>query len=98
MDAVRHAFFAAEWESVIREVRGIIKVNINAPEKDVYVEYDLEKCSEEAVERWMDNSGFVLDDSLLAKVKREFIHFCEKNVRDALSEKPRSFREAKRIE
>ena len=89
---------ATEWESLIKEVSGVIKVNIDAAKKDVYVEYDLEKCSEEAIEHWMDKAGFVLDDSFLEKVKREFIHFTEENAREALSEKPRSFREVKDIE
>ena len=89
---------ATEWESLIMDVSGVIKVNIDAAKKDVYIEYDLEKCSEEAIEHWMDKAGFVLDDSFLESVKRGFIHFTEENARHALSEKPRSFREVKDVE
>ncbi|MBE9504200.1 MAG: hypothetical protein IME96_08510 [Proteobacteria bacterium] len=88
----------AEWVSLIMEVSGVIRVNIDAAKKDVYIEYDLEKCSEEAIEHWMNKAGFVLDDSFLGRVKRGFIHFTEENAREALSEKPRSFREVKDIE
>lgn len=79
-----------EWESLIRQVGGVTKVTVNLAEKDVYIEYELEKCCEEAIERWMLKSGFVLDDSLLERMKRGIIHFTEENAQENLRSKAHS--------
>jgi hypothetical protein len=79
-----------EWEDLIKKVHGVINVSIDAQKMDVYVEYDLLKCCEEAIEKWMVKSGFVLDDSYMERMKRGWIHYTEENERDALREEPRS--------
>ncbi len=80
----------SEWESLIKKVNGVICVNINTDKNDVYVEYDLQLCSEEAIEHWMVKAGFVLDDSFMEKMKRGWIHYKEENARDNLGSKPHS--------
>jgi len=80
-----------EWESQIKEVNGIVWVGIDIDKMDVYVEYDLEKCCEEAIENWMVKMGFVLDDSFLVKVKRGLIHVTEENARENLKAKSHSY-------
>ncbi len=80
----------AEWESGLKRVRGVTKVEIDAARGDVYVEYDLAHCSEEAIERWMVHEGFTLDDHLMARLKRGWIHYTEENELDALKMTPRS--------
>jgi len=79
-----------EWASCISEVEGVSMVKIDRDKKDIYVEYDLEKCSEEAIEHWMVKAGFVLDDSFMERMKRGFIHYTEENARDNLGSKPHS--------
>ncbi len=74
----------AEWEAVLARVRGVTKVSIDAAGRDVFVEYDLAQCSEEAIERWMVHEGFVLDDHLMERVKRGWVHYTEENEQDAL--------------
>jgi copper chaperone CopZ len=80
----------AEWESKLARVQGVKEVRIDAARGDVFVEYDLAHCSEEAVERWMVHEGFVLDDHLMERVKRGWIHYTEENEIDALKMNPRS--------
>lgn len=79
-----------EWESLMGEVHGVAWVGIDKDKMDVYVEYDLEKCCEEAIENWMVKMGFVLDDSFLEKIKRGLIHFTEENARENLRAKSHS--------
>jgi copper chaperone CopZ len=81
---------AAEWESALRKVRGVVKVSIDAAKGDVFVEYDLALCCEEAIEKWMVHEGFVLDDHLMERVKRGWIHYTEENELDALKMIPSS--------
>ena len=80
----------AEWESELREVRGVTEVSIDAAKSDVFVEYDLALCCEEAIERWMVHEGFVLDDRLVERLKRGWIHYTEENEIDALKIIPHS--------
>lgn len=79
-----------EWESELKGINGVTWVGIDVDKNDIYVEYELEKCCEEAIEHWMVKSGFVLDDSFLQKLKRGMIHFTEENARENLSTKPHS--------
>lgn len=81
---------AKEWESQICEINGVARVEIDTDNKDIFVEYDLEKCCEEAIENWMAEMGFVLDDSFMEKIKRGIIHFTEENARENLRAKPHS--------
>ena len=81
---------AQQWESFIQEVHGVSKVNVDLEKGDVFVEYDIHNCCEEAIEHWLEKAGFILDDSFLQKVKRGFIHYTEENARENLSAKPHS--------
>jgi|SRR3972149_5128973 len=81
---------AADWVEKLKKVNGVTGVKIDAGNKDVFVEYDLMHCCEEAIEHWMKNAGFTLDESFLERVKRGWIHYTEKNERDALGAVPRS--------
>ncbi len=80
----------SEWESLMKEIHGLISVCIDGGKKNVSVEYDLRLCSEEAIEHWMVKTGFVLDDSLMERMKRGWIHYTEENTRDNLGSKPHS--------
>lgn len=81
---------ATEWESMLKKVHGVISVNINNDKNDLSVEYDLQLCSEEAIEHWMVKAGFVLDNSFMERIKRGFIHYTEENTRDNLESKSHS--------
>lgn len=70
---------AAEWEAKIREIQGVSHVRIDAAKGDCFVEYDLLHCREEDIEKWMVETGFILDDSFKEKLKRGWIHFTEEN-------------------
>src|SRR3972149_11696349 len=74
----------AEWESGLRRLKGIRQVTINVEKGDIFVEYDLLECREEAIERCLVETGFVLDDSLMEKIKRGWIHFTEENEQSEL--------------
>ncbi|MFQ5585349.1 MAG: hypothetical protein ACE5GF_00755 [Thermodesulfobacteriota bacterium] len=89
---------ASEWEEEIKQVKGVTKVAVDAVKMDVYVEYDLVKCSEEALEHWMVSKGFVLDNSLTERLKRSWIHFTEDNEQDALHVKGHSCCDVDEIE
>ncbi|MFQ5466292.1 MAG: hypothetical protein ACE5EI_10225 [Thermodesulfobacteriota bacterium] len=78
---------AAQWEEEIGKVKGVRKVTIDAENRDVFVEYDLVNCCEEAIEHWMVSKGFVLDDSLMERLKRGWAHYTEENERDAILSK-----------
>ncbi len=78
-----------EWETEIRKIHGVKTVSIEAEKKDVYIEYDLNLCCEEAIEKWMVNMGFVLDDGFLEKMKRGWVHYTEENEQDALKAEPK---------
>jgi len=88
----------AEWEEEIKKVKGITKVKIDVQEKEVTVEYDIHNCCEEAIEHWMIKASFVLDDSLMQRLKRGWIHYTEENEQDALASKPHSCHDVEEIE
>ncbi|MFQ5441594.1 MAG: hypothetical protein ACE5EB_02590 [Thermodesulfobacteriota bacterium] len=77
-----------DWEAELKKVTGVRAVSIDAEKGDVYVEYDLNRCCEEAVEKWMVNKGFVLDNGFLEKVKRGWVHYTEENEQDAMKAEP----------
>jgi hypothetical protein len=89
---------SVEWEGLIKKVNGVTKVSIDGGKCNVYVEYDIVKCCEEAIEHWMVNSGFVLDDSFMERFKRGWVHYTEENERDALTAKPTSCCDVEEIE
>ena len=75
----------ADWEAELKKVNGVTSVSIDAGKKDAFVEYDILKCCEEGIERWMAAKGFVLDGSLMERVKRGWVHYTEENERDAFT-------------
>jgi hypothetical protein len=77
-----------EWEALLKKIKGVTEVRVDADRGDVYVEYDLGECCEEAIEKWMVQAGFVLYDSVMERLKRGWIHYTEENERDALSAEP----------
>lgn len=89
---------AVEWESIIKKVTGVTSVSIDEKIRDVYVEYDILKCCEEAIEHWMIKSGFVLDDSFLQRMKRDLIHYTEENEQESLKAKAQSCCDVEDIE
>ena len=79
-----------DWQELIKKINGVINVRIDMAKRSIYVEYNLLQCCEEAIEKWMEKIGFVLDDSLFQRIKRGWIHYTEENERDAMSYKPHS--------
>ena len=69
----------ADWETKLKEVKGVSLVRIEPERGDILVEYDILKCREEEIEKCMVEVGFVLEDSLRERVKRGWIHFTEQN-------------------
>lgn len=67
-------------ESRLKSISGIKEAIINFHNNDInegeiIVEYDLKKCRDEIIERWLVGEGFVLDDPVLERYKRGFINF-----------------------
>lgn len=77
-----------DWGVELKKINGVSSVSIDADKKDVFVEYDLLKCREEAIEHWMVKTGFKLDDAVMERLKRGWVHYTEENELDALSAKP----------
>jgi len=76
-----------EWEARIGEVPGVDGVCVDPEKREVFVEYDLLRCCEEAIESRMEKMGFVLETGFLQRVKRGWIHYTEENELDALRAK-----------
>ncbi len=85
-------------EELIRQVNGVLKARVDVDRKEVYVEYDLLKCCQEAIEHWMEKNGFSLDESFLERFKRGWIHYTEENERDALESEAHSCCDVEGIE
>lgn len=77
-----------EWESEIKKIKGIKRVTIDIEKGDLFAEYDLLECREDAIERWMLEAGFILDESFKEKLKRGWIHFTEENEQAELKSGP----------
>lgn len=60
------------------------EAEFNLTEGDLFVKYDLKKCREELIERWLIEEGFLLANSVLERFKRGFIKFTEENEMDNL--------------
>ncbi len=88
----------AEWGSGFENLEGVSRVDIDLKMGDVVVEYDLRKCKEEDIEQLMTEMGFVLEDSLLWRLKRGWIHYTEDNEVDAMKTKPHSCCDVDEIE
>ena len=68
-----------EWKTSLQKCKGISNVRIDEEQGDLFAEYDLQSCKEEDIERCMVEIGFVLEDSLMERFKRGWIHFTEEN-------------------
>ena len=88
----------AELEAELKKIDGVIDAKIDADHREVSVEYDLLKCREEDIERWMTEAGFVLDDSLRERIRRGWIRYTEENELDALRSRPLSCCDSEEIE
>lgn len=77
-----------EWKSEIKKIKGIKRVTIDIEKGDLFAEYDLLECREDAIERWMLEAGFILDESFKEKLKRGWIHFTEENEQAELKSGP----------
>lgn len=81
---------ALELAPFLKEMKGINRVVVEMDKCDAFVEYDLEVCKEEDIEKSMVEAGFVLDEGIMQKLKRGWIHYTEENELDALETKPHS--------
>ncbi len=73
----------------IKRLNGVRRVEIDPEKKEVFVEYDLLKCTEADIEKKMIDEGFVLDSSLGERLKRGWLHYSEENEREAMRAEPR---------
>lgn len=85
-------------EAVLKDIKGVKEVTVELDKGDILVEYDLEWCSEADIEKAMQDAGFVLDDSIVEKLKRGWIHYTEENEQDNLHHKPTSCCDVDEIE
>lgn len=69
----------AEWETKLKEVKGVSLVRIELEQGNMLVEYDIHTCREEDIEKCMEEAGFKLDESFKERVRRGWIHFTEEN-------------------
>ncbi len=87
-----------EWKIRIKKCKGITDLRIDVENKDLVAEYDLQNCREEDIERRMVEIGFELEDSLLERLKRGWIHFSEENEQAELKHKAPSCCDLSEIE
>jgi len=71
-------------EEALLEVKGVKRVVVEYDKGDVFVEYDIEECTETVIEKVIQDAGLVLDDSITQRIKRGWIHYTEDNIRDNL--------------
>lgn len=74
----------AEWEAKLKGVKGMSLVRIEPEQGDILVEYDIHKCREEDIEKCMEETGFILDESFKERVRRGWTHFTEENEQAGL--------------
>lgn len=72
----------------LEDLEGMMEVEANWLQGQVSVTYDLNRLNLQEVERVMQRLGFPLDDHLLARVKREIMHFTEQNELENLQFRP----------
>lgn len=77
----------SEWITILKSCKGISNIRIDVEKGDLFAEYDLQNCRREDIERCMIETGFVLDDSMMEKLKRGWIHFTEENEQAELKHK-----------
>jgi len=87
-----------DWAAELGRVHGVSTVEIDAAKRDVFVEYDLRKCCEEAIEHRLVSLGFTLEDGFMERLKRGYIHYTEKNEMDSLEAEPGSCCDVDEIE
>ncbi len=73
----------------IKRLNGVRRVEIDGAEKEVFVEYDLLKCTEADIEKKMLDEGFVLENSIGQRIKRSWLHYTEENEREAMRAEPK---------
>ncbi len=79
-----------ELVEVLKGLKGVTDARIDHDKKEVSIEYDLLKTSQQEIERLMVDHGFVLDDGIWERFRRGWIHFTEENDRDNLTAKAHS--------
>ncbi|MFQ5354422.1 MAG: heavy-metal-associated domain-containing protein [Thermodesulfobacteriota bacterium] len=73
----------------LKRLKGVKRVEIDEEAKEVFVEYNLLKCSEADIEKKMIDEGFVLDNSLGQRLKRGWLHYTEDNEQEAMRAEPK---------
>ncbi len=73
----------------IKRLDGVIDVEIDEGAKEVFVKYDLLKCTEADIENKMLEEGFILDSSLGQRLKRGLLHYTEENEQGAMRAEPK---------
>ena len=68
-----------DWETGLLQLGGIITASIDTEKEELVVSYDLLECKIEDIEKWMTETGFVLDDNFMQRLKRGWTHFKEEN-------------------
>lgn len=71
-------------ESRLKSMPGMHEAQLDLLKGELFVEYDLRKCREEIIEKWLLQEGFMLDNSIVERFKRGFIKFTEENEMDNL--------------
>ncbi|MCC7202077.1 MAG: hypothetical protein IT393_05345 [Nitrospirae bacterium] len=87
-----------DWTASLRTCKGITNISIDTEKNDLFAEYDLKICKEEDVERCMLDIGFVLEDSVMERIKRGWIHFTEENEQSEFKHKGASCCDISEIE
>jgi len=73
----------------IKRLEGVMEVEIDDAAKEVFVKYDLLKCTEADIENKMKAEGFTLDKGLGQRLKRGLLHYTEENEREAMRAEPK---------
>jgi len=73
----------------IKRLDGVFEVEIDEAAKEVFVKYNLLKCTEADIEDKMQSEGFTLAKGIGQRLKRGWLHFTEDNEKEAMRAEPK---------
>ncbi len=77
-----------ELKTTLAGIDGIDQIHVDRKSGGIDIEYDLLKTNLKSIEQKINESGYVIHDNLLNRIKSRFIRFTEENERDSLNAPP----------
>ena len=73
----------ARARELLSAVQGVTRTRVSSPGR-LTIHYDVRQLSLQMIEQALTDVGFQLHDSLVSKINRSLIAYCEDALRDAL--------------